>query len=245
MDNPSTFARKVARSVESRRSRGLVRQKLGRAAAVHRARGPPRTGGFYGDSVRRARGELKVVDIASATYAANTTGSCTCLNLVAQGDDFNQRQGRKIILKSLYVRGFASSRDLTSGPNLARLIIFYDAQANGTTPVITDVLTAASSVSHLNLDNRDRFKILHDSQHAFGQVDTTATQAVGLGQGCYAIKEYIRIPKAFQNTTYNAAGGTAGAIATGGLWMLIIGFQAGTSADSTYTLSTRTRFLDV
>lgn len=222
----------------------MGRGKLARNRAVSLARGPPRTGGFYGDSVRRARGELKVNDIASGVYAGDTAGTVTLLNGIAQGDDFNNRTGRKITMKSIYIRGFVAPADDSSGPNLARLIVFYDSQSNGTTPTITQVLTASSSVSHLNLDNRDRFKILHDSQYVQGHIDNTATQSFAQSPGPHPIKVYIRIPKAYQNTTYNNTGATAGVVATGGLWMLTIGYNV-TSLDSNFIVSTRLRFLDV
>lgn len=123
------------------------------------------------------------------------------------------------------------------------MIVFYDAQSNGTSPTVTDVLSTASVCAHLNLANRDRFKILLDRQWAQGGISTTATQTYAQSPGPQEFKEYIRLPKAYQNVVFSGTGATAGSIATGGLWILIIGYQ--TTGNATFfTHSVRVRFLD-
>jgi len=51
--------------------------------------------------------ELKIVDTNFATDNLAVLASCTpqCLNLIAQGDDINQRDSRRITLHSIQIRG--------------------------------------------------------------------------------------------------------------------------------------------
>ena len=148
-----------------------------RAAAARRRRvkaprtlglAPARTGGFFGVGVRRSRDERKVIDVDPALYAGDTTGSVTLLNGVATGTDFTDRIGRKIVMRSLYLRGTLSPVDGITLDNMCRVLIVYDMQSNGAAPAITDVLKSATSIAQLNMNNRDRFRVIMDKQFAVG-----------------------------------------------------------------------------
>jgi len=139
---------------------------------------PPRTGGFWGVNVRRKTEERKVIDVAPGTLVADTTGTITALNLVATGTDFTNRIGRKILMRSIYIRYRVNNFDNSSVNNCSRVILVSDMQTNGALPAITDVLDTIHAESQVNLNNRDRFRIIWDKIHAIGQFDTTATQAI-------------------------------------------------------------------
>ena len=64
---------------------------------------PLRTGGYRPNNVER-----KVNDIDTTQYQVNNTGSITLLANPAVGAGFNNRIGRKITLKSLFIRGWVS-----------------------------------------------------------------------------------------------------------------------------------------
>ena len=66
------------------------------------------TRGFRG-SYGRSVGEKKFYDIATAQYGVNTNGSITLLCYPVLGSDYNQRIGRKIIMKSIYIRGLCGA----------------------------------------------------------------------------------------------------------------------------------------
>lgn len=225
---------------------GYVGRRLKYSSAVKAARAAMMAskrsdaGTFWGSRQRVRASELNTVDVDEATYVADTTGSVTLLNGVAQGDDFTNRTGRKMTMKSLYIRGLVKNVDSVSGPNLARMIIVYDNQTNGAAPVITDILKAASSTSQINLNNRDRFRILCDQQYAIGAIDNTATQAYAAGPIVFDFKLYKKL------NLETIFGGTTAAVAsinTGSLYMITIGDQAA-GAGSLFKLTTRIRFLD-
>jgi len=204
---------------------------------------PPRTGGFRGTQgpLRRAKDERKVIDVDPASYNANTTGVLTLLNGVATGTDFTNRIGRKIRLKSIYIRGYCQPEDQTTGNNLARMIVVYDMQSNGAAPTVTDILKSATSVAQLNLDNRDRFKVLIDKQLAMGQFDSTTAGATNAAAPTiHQIKKYKKLNL---EVLFNGTAATVGSIATGSIYMLTIGAVA-SGVGSTFTVSSRIRFED-
>ena len=125
-----------------------------------------------------AVGEKKTIDLATANYACDTTGSVTALNLVATGTDYTDRIGRKILMKSVNLIGTIVPQDTTVSANLSRVMLVYDKQPTGALPVITDILNTSNSLSQINLNNRDRFVILANHLFAGASYNNTATQAV-------------------------------------------------------------------
>ena len=131
---------------------------------------PGRTGGFYGMYTRRRLDEKKFIDVSNTLYNFDTTGTIQLLNGCSQATDYNDRIGRKIIVRSIQLRGLVYPLDTTTATSLCRMILLYDCQTNGAAPAITDVITSATSTAPLNLNNRDRFKILMDKQWAVAGV---------------------------------------------------------------------------
>lgn len=195
----------------------------------------------YTPSVPRLLGsinEKKVVDTAPSSYVCDTTGSVTLLNGVATGTDFTDRIGRKIMLKSVYVRGRIAPVDGGTSNSLARVMIVYDMQANGAAPAITDILKTATSQDQLNMNNRDRFRVIMDKQFPVGGVDTT----VGYAQApcIFQVKKFKRLNL---ETLYSGTTNAIASIATGALFMVTIGDVAAGSG-ATFNGSVRVRFMD-
>lgn len=115
-----------------------------------------------------SREEMKFFDTTVA-FTFPTVASCSTsattgnIHIVPQGDTESTREGRKIIIKSIQIRGFFV---LTPGADalatsIAYLTMILDRQCNGANPAITDVFTTnAMGSSMLNLSNDNRFKIL-------------------------------------------------------------------------------------
>lgn len=220
--------------------------------AFRRQLAPAATRGFF---PRRPNAlEKKVQDIAVTTYQINTTGSFTLLSNPVLGSDFNARIGRKIMNKSIYIRGFVGSEAGISAAGTVqnvssmelRMILFVDLQPNGAVPVVTDLLNTASPASHLNLNNRDRFRILKDKVYVTDPyiLSTTATQSVA--SAANQVKQVKVFKGIRQETTFNATnGGTIADINSGALYMFWIGNNAaGTNTDGNAVVGTRVRYTD-
>jgi len=140
----------------------------------------------------KTKGELKAVDtivdtniVTPGTYdgvgiffgVPTATLNTWLLNDIGNGSAFYQRVGRKISMKSLelclqiYPQGLVAGTQYPS--QILRLMVVYDTQANGTTPVITDILnsvngtgtgwlTAQQALNQINLNNRDRFQLIRN-----------------------------------------------------------------------------------
>ena len=121
---------------------------------------------WSGNVVYRPTAELKVTD-TSVNQDCNTSGSFVLLHAPVPGNDYTNRIGRKTYIKSIAVRGQVELNPLTvianiesCVPQTVRQIIFVDNQPNAAAPLVSDLLLSASALSHLNLNNRDRFTIL-------------------------------------------------------------------------------------
>lgn len=256
-------------NVDMKRSAYAAGMADRRAAAVKRRRasktgramgyGPVRA--YSGSMVPTAsRGyrlntkERKVYDNASSSIQVNSTGTFLLLACPTPGTDMNGRIGRKIVLKSLYVRGFVcteSSRntsidDVIVPSTHCRMIIFVDCQPNGAAPAVTDLLVEATTSSQLNLNNRDRFKVLCDKQYAFDPLyfNNNATFAMAsASRQIYNVKKYKKLNI---ETIFNAgSAGTIADITSGALYMFWLGNQSAIGGiDNNAVVSTRCRYDD-
>lgn len=224
-------------------------RSIRRAVPKRRLVAPPRTGGFRGQTApfRRITAERKVIDVNTATYNCNTTGSVTLLNGVAVGSDYTDRVGRKIRMKSVYVRGIVGHESIpTSGfsnQEICRMLIVYDTQTNGSVPALTDILKEATSLSQLNLNNRDRFKVLVDKQYSVAPYLTIQADAIAVSGSPtnYSVKKYKKLN---HEVIFNGTASTVGSIATGALWMVWVGSTSADAGDPHASVSVRVRFED-
>lgn len=173
--------------------------------------------------------ELKDVE-ATLNVEASTVGSITLVNGVAQGTDFTNRIGRRMNIKSVLVRGFATvGATATSGTY--RWLLVWDRQPNAVACVITDVLSATSTLGVQNLTNRERFVVLADKT---GWVESTqATQK--------PIKKYL---KCNLETTNGGTAATIGSIQTGALWFITVGTVATGVTSPLINVTVRVRYTD-
>lgn len=163
-------------------SAGTKRGRVaGRTRALSRMRARAllnsRTGGFLGL-------EMKFLDCAwnGVTINASADGSsgelqpsagCTnCLSCPAQGDGESQRDGRKYVIKSVWVSGIVDTTPVATGTTATNIDGYFfalvlDTQANGQTVVSENVyLNPGGNGQNIlpqplrNLSNSNRFRIL-------------------------------------------------------------------------------------
>lgn len=208
-------------------------------------RAPLAIRGFYGSYSRRGRAELKVVENAPTAISPVTTGgTIVCYNLIAQGTDFTNRVGRQVCLKSCLLRLLCSPTNSApdSQGDVVRCMLIYDDQPNSsaTVPNVTDVLTTADIFSGVNLNNRDRFKVLYDKRfQMYANAYTAGSLTAGAPQQMFKEK-FIKLPNL--EVMFSGTGGTIGNIASGSLLFLSL---ASNGSVSTLTHYARVRFSDM
>jgi len=242
------MARTTIRTVSYGRSRkaAAASRAVSRARAILRARnartmsGILRTGGFRGVWNGRGQTELKFNDTATLTTNVPTAGNVNLLNGIAAGTDYNQRIGRKITIKSIYLRYTLNPISTASAAvgDTVRVMIVYDTQANGALATVADVLQTSGYQSGINLNNRDRFKIMYDKWHVMpANTYTAGALTAGSPTQKFASKfKSCNLEQIFSGTT-----GAIGSIATGSLFSLVI---SAANNVSNINLEFRLRFID-
>lgn len=182
--------------------------------------------------------EVNYVDLASATYAFDTTGSITLLATVAQGTSVNTRIGKKCMWKSIQMRGFANS-GTTATYNDCAILLVYDKRPQGALPAITAILDTANARSMNNDANSPRFTILR--RWDFPLVSNAGTP---LGEESFrSVDSFVRVNKPVE---FAAAGtGAIGDIVVGALYLVTVGSNPAGTAAASLTAGFRTRFVDM
>lgn len=183
--------------------------------------------------------ETGFVDVAANTYALNTTGNITLVNVVPQSAAVSGRVGKKILLKSLQMRGQATP-DTTTIICLGAALLIYDRRPTGSLPAITDVLNTIDCFSFLNDANSGRFKVLRRWNYKF--VGSTATAVTDTQIN--TVDEFVDLKR--RPTVYKAAGtGAIGDIEEGALYLITLGSASAGTADAVLNVGIRVRFWDV
>lgn len=150
--------------------------------------------------------EKKFVDVPTNTVAIANTNGPIILNPVQAGTDYYQRIGNKIFPRTIHIKGFFQ-QIATSIQGLVRMVVVLDRAPSGAMalPAVTAILQERDQAgmatngitAALNMDQRNRFKILRDKWF----VMPAATLAAGVVTNpsnfdqeiCMHFNEYIRL----------------------------------------------------
>lgn len=188
--------------------------------------------------------ELKCVDSHNVVTLIAGLGNIVLLNGIAQGDEVNARDGRQITVKSIGLRALFTGEDGSTDQNAVRCLIVLDRSSNGTIPLYRDVIDWIDSGStdvggptaFMNLNNRQRFKILFDSFFPFPGGGNGASQFPSV------INKYITTQIV---TTFNGTGGTAAAVSTNAIWLIMVDTKAiVTTVGAKVNYTARVRYTD-
>lgn len=183
--------------------------------------------------------ELKFKDtsagsnIVAASSAFTTPGATFLLNGLVPDSTATGRIGRRVMIKSLYLRLSWAAGPTSTGSAPLRMLIVYDKQANAAAPAVTDILATDAFTSMNNISNRDRFVTLCDK--------LVEPCGVGVSLGV-ATAFYKKLNLAVQ---YNA--GTAGTIAditSGSIYVLFAQSGQIATANAGVTWYARVRYTD-
>lgn len=206
--------------------------------------GIDRTSGFYGKY--GVDGELKFLDIGNDTPNVPVGGGMIpTMNVIPQGTGESERIGRKCIIRkirhryALTVPGQIEAGPTFTASDIVRVIFYVDKQCNGQDAVVGDILAPVPDFqSFFNLQNSQRFAILHDRTYALNPTSGgAATPSLFLNQfevvGHFNVS--CHIPLEFSGTN-----GTITEIRSYNCGVLVISKNAVASYES----RTRFRFSD-
>lgn len=117
--------------------------------------------------------EKKSYDSPFSGTAVSSTASVQRLTDIAQGDDYNGREGRSILLKSIEANLVCQIHGSATNTSM-RLVIFKDKHNQGTAPTAADIgITTFYGLRDSNPTAQKRFTVLKDQQIRLqqGQVD--------------------------------------------------------------------------
>lgn len=89
-------------------------------------------------------------------------GGGDLLNGIATGTTATSRIGRKIRMKSIFIRAEARMNSLSTGGGDIRVCVVYDKQANAALATKADAFALDDFLSANNLSNKDRFVTIFD-----------------------------------------------------------------------------------
>lgn len=184
------------------------------------------------------RKELKYVDLSAFTSAVDTTGSVSCLNLLAIGDDNTTRDGRQVTLKSVQVQVGLQPQSTTTTPTACLMMLVWDNAVNSaaTIPAITDIMTASTALSFPKVDNAQRFTILWKSFSHQSNQGVLATSVA-------PVKGFNIYKKLNHTVQYSGTTAAIGSIQNGGLYLVTLGSVANGTAWNA-VCCTRVRYTD-
>jgi len=200
---------------------------------------------------RAPKSELKALDLAEQLTGFTLAGVFTTVNVPVNGAELYQRVGRKIYMKSLHIRGFLVNNS-TGVQDYGRILVVYDSQPNGATPVLATLLqdsnagAATTGLSNLNLANRARFKILRDYPVLLPSVTNTAGvltnfQMTDQIKSSFNIDMFIKL-KGLETEFNGTNGGTIADINSGSIFILTASTLANNGWE--FEFQTRLRYYD-
>lgn len=194
-----------------------------------------RTGGWRSPSTMNSEKKYKDVDSGIAIVASSgiwdTAG--VLLNGVALGSAANERIGRKLQMKSIYIRWSANIALTSLGGSPFRILVVYDKQANATAPLIADILDQDKFNSPNNLANRDRFITLFDQM---------TSNMSSLNDRCVTgvLAKKINLEQMYNSGTT----GVIGSITTGSIYIFCAQSGTFTTTNGALAFISRVRYLD-
>lgn len=220
------------RTFYGKRYHGRKVRRIQRAFRRYRAR--KRQGSSLRNQVRRLKKKVYnnlqpcwIDSVGTMTAGAGGTifPNWCSLQDIAQGDDHDQRQGNKITVKSIQVKG---QIQVAVGDvyNIYRMIIFSltDDPAPGAPLAVSDILQTSDLYSFYKKDSNFKYKIHYDHSfkmsNALASVGTVTPTALN---GC-PYPNYIRFEKTFtfKNHQVHYRGPTNGPANKGGIYCLVI-----------------------
>lgn len=201
--------------------------------------------------------EMKCKDLASNSYVGlddNTASLVSCVAGIVQGTGIGNRIGTRILVKSIHIIGeFACTdalatppADSNSGAHVVKISIILDMQPNGALPGITDIFDGVSPIAHLNIQNRDRFKVIKQKVWTLDPYLVSRTVA---GEEYACAVNQIRYIKIFKKCSLpvfynNGNAGTSSDLSSNNIVIVMQSNAPNNGSGDTCRMTCRVRYID-
>ncbi len=186
-------------------------------------------------------GEPKFIDTTIAINPIAGSSIITPLTLVATGDTDVTREGSRIKIISIQIRGIIFTDADSATGSTCRMILFRNnTRNNGSLPAVVSILETDSFKAFRNKDNNYDFKILWDHVDVVNPSGAPVADDVIVSR---RVKYYKRYKKAL-NAYYDGNGATIGDAEKGHLFLMVMSNNASTFAP-TFDLNIRVVFKDI
>lgn len=178
--------------------------------------------------------EKKNFDTAISIFTAVDT-AFRPLNFVTLGAANNERIGNQIRVAGINFRlNLVYSPGTGELTKVLRIVVIKDSAVNGTLPVITDVLTSASTTAFRNPNQLPRFEVIHDQVYEMtppgtGQNGTAASNSIKF---ITIGKSNMNLPIIFNDLVIGTPPDITN-LKTAGLFLGVIGIGDGLSVSGT------------
>lgn len=208
-----------------------------------------RSGGFVDRELKYFDSSINATAVVVNVAGAELDPAGNCLCYPTQGSGATNRDGRRIVMKSLFIRGYISLdnlQDQTDPPAnpIVRVLVVLDRQTNSAQLNSEDVLSDAGTTKALsfrNLEFSDRFKTISDSfyelAYAYQQADYAALPATASWRG--AIKFFTLFKRLDIPVTFVANAGSVADISDNSLHVI----AQSTNANVKIQYESRVRFV--
>jgi len=240
-----------------------TRRKSDRLARI------PATSGMVGQNLH----EVKGVDTAKETLNFNhavggTNNQLYLMNGIQMGEGFWNREGNKINMKNIHIRGYLHPRvtevetgenEYVSSPGHLRMVVVYDRGPGGVLPNLDEIFRAHNQAgsastddcSEINLNNRARFAILRSKSWFIPSFTykVSTREYVGahpLGfvgmEDPYCIDEFIKLKELVTVFKGSANPMTVAHVSSGAVYLILL--KSGTGVHMAFEGGWRIRYDD-
>lgn len=168
--------------------------------------------------------ERKVIDLIPAVYPIDEDGDVTCVNLIAQGSDYNERIGRKVTIVAIQMEGHIHAASNLCPPGKCRIMFIWDSQPNGVLATPAQIFQNIVASSFMNLNFRDRFKVLMDHNVALNGFCTAFNNTIVTNAS--EVENISFYKRLYYPTIYSGTTATIADIQSGALLMFCTGEHA-------------------
>lgn len=190
---------------------------------------------------RVLRNASETKELNTYTTATNASGGYSyCINQIAEGDDDNQRSGRNVQPKHVYVDYWVSAaNNIAEDPGFVALV--WDKQPNQTAATFGTIFDTTSATPglalRLNLANKDRFQVLWLEPFVRQAGSTALGNSMNIRN-----RKFAKLPLNYKVEF----GGTAAAVPSTGACLICMGSNtnSGTTTSAQFTYNARFAYND-